>query len=112
LNIAPGTQPYGPIHRTSYFSAAKSSDGAPAPLADHADGDLVGFEHLDELRASELTALIGIGDLGFFYRLSTYCKASMQKSACIVFENRQNRILRLYQSITPTRNRNPRRIAR
>ncbi len=30
---------------------------APASLAVHADGDLVGFEHFDELRAGELAAL-------------------------------------------------------
>ena len=37
---------------------------APATFAVHADGDLVGFEYVDELRAGELAALIGIDDLG------------------------------------------------
>ncbi len=38
---------------------------APASLAVHVYGDLVRLQHLDELQAGELAALIGIDDLGF-----------------------------------------------
>ena len=37
---------------------------APAPLAVHADCDLVRLQELDEFRARELAALIGVDDLG------------------------------------------------
>ncbi len=49
-----------------FFRSRRVQTARQRPLPTRADGDLVGFEHLDELRASELTALIGIDDLGFF----------------------------------------------
>jgi len=38
---------------------------APAPLAVHADSDLVRFQHIDEVRTCELAPLIGIDGVGF-----------------------------------------------
>ena len=75
-----------------------------APLAVHADGDLVALQGVSEVVAGELAALVGIEDLGpavvrerFLERLDTKIGAER------VFDSRHASTARLTQSMTTTR---------
>ena len=76
---------------------------APATFAIHTDLNAVLFEHANEGRAGELTALIGvmISDRPYFRMASS--SASTQGSAVSVLDRRQARTRRVAQSSTAER---------
>jgi hypothetical protein len=77
---------------------------SPAPLAVHADFDVLVLQSLYELETRKLTILVRIHDIWdalLDTGLSERGDAGL--SACIVFESLHASILRLYQPITATR---------
>lgn len=73
----------------------------PAALAVHADLDGVVGQHLGEIGAGELAALVGIEDLRYLAIASS--SASTQKSVVMLIDTRCARTLRVAQSRMATR---------
>ena len=73
----------------------------------HGDGNPGVLEHGGEPQAGELTALVGVEDLGTAVALQGVCEGIGQKRALRVLENLKESTRRVAQSITATRHRRP-----
>ena len=73
----------------------------PAPLAVHADLDVVGLENRSELDAGELTALVGVekSPAGQYLAMASW-SASTQKSAVMLIDTRCARTRRVSSSLS------------
>jgi len=95
-------------------------DGPPQPLdedvvlastaAVHADGDFVVFNNLGKSVAGKLGSLIGVEDFRLAVTLDGLLEGLSTEVRARVLESRQERTLRLCQSMIATRYINPRDI--